>query len=101
MRMTQFIGHTDKVLEALQKMTEVGSVGDVVDLGGKVIYTMKKHLDEKGNLWREFIQYEIWSGGPMIFLGIKNEATGEVLGWDKVDRGIGEYVDPKKGEMFV
>lgn len=80
-RSTQFIGHTKEVGDFLRSCSIIRSVGTVTGMFDEEVSTLSDWSDSNDHVWREFIQYEPWSSGPMIFLGIKNLMTREIKGW--------------------
>lgn len=95
-RSTQFVGHTDSVDRFLQNCVRCEPIGVVDGMFGEHIHDLSVYVDVFGTEWREFVQDEPWSSGPMIFLGLKSES--HVLGWMQkrsekvmVDRESGQY----------
>lgn len=97
-RTTQFIGHTNSVYAYLDKCQKCEQAGVVEGMFGEIAYNLFVYVDCFGTEWREFVQAEPWSSGPMIFLGLKSES--QVFGWTKKPSSK-EMVDRENGLYWV
>lgn len=101
-RSTQFIGHTADVAAFLETCEKLEKCGEVTGMFDEHVCDLHKYKDKYGNVWKERIQAEPWSSGPMIFLCIQGEFDGttQTKGWTVNSSLKGEY-DPVAGEYYV
>lgn len=102
--MVQFIGNTKEASDFLAKCKRGNPVESIYGFGHEVVCDLYEWIDESGKKWTEFVQYEIWSSGPMIFTALKSE-DDKVIGWKLLEtfysyRHNKEF-DEEKGEIYI
>lgn len=81
MRATNWVGHTPGVQEFLETDCHlIGEEGVVFGLGEWDCRPLLVWRCLDGIVWTEYVQYEYWDNGPVIFLGL-SDPIGNTLGW--------------------
>jgi hypothetical protein len=84
MRTTQFIGLPHRFQDFMQQnnLKWVCNLGHVTDMFGEEIPLNVYSSEETGKDYRETVQTEIWSSGPMIFTKLVDHQFGfDVVAW--------------------
>lgn len=97
-RSTQFIGHTNRVIDFLSTCERVEKIGEVTGMFDEPVADLHRYRDADGNLWDEVVEFEPWSSGPVIFLGIR--CGDRWMGWEPVSASH-EFVDYESGEFYM
>ena len=102
-RSTQFIGHTTEVSTFLKTCEKLEKCGEVAGMFGEHVYDLHKYKDSRGNVWKEKVQAEPWSSGPMIFLCIEKVSSEKQIqcGWKQDDSVRGQEFDYELGLFWV
>lgn len=102
MRTTQFIGHTDEVLNFLETCIKIKNIDTVYGMFDESIKDLYEYVDPSTNqTWEEFVQFCPWSSGPMIFLAIRNKQTGKIKGWKILKQSKYEFINYNEGTFYV
>lgn len=101
MRTTQFIGHTDEVLNFLKTCTKTKKINTAFGMFGEPVADLYEYIDATGQMWEEFLQFCPWSSGPMLFLAIRNKQTKKIKGWKPSHTAHCEFIDSAKGTFYV
>lgn len=108
-RTEQFIGLTKKGTQIFNKLLDEGWISKRIKIGEWAWtpgYIDGREIVTNDHIYREEIQCEPWSSGPMYFtrIGIFNKQTGKKIGtvadWIE-DRNVTAEVDYENGRFFV
>ncbi len=66
------------------------------------VHDLRIFKDKEGNSWEEFVQFEPWSSGPMIFLGLRRCNDHSIfIGWKESEHPTPQEFDRSSGTMYV
>jgi len=86
----QIMGMPDEAYSFISRLDQVGELS-FVPYYHKNGYACRIYSDSNGTRYIEYEQSCPWVSGPMLFLGLKNEKTGEIL-FSWTQEAMDEYV---------
>lgn len=98
---TKFVGHTERVKNILRdpKMIPLRVIDVVTGVFDEPVYELQEYTDGEIT-YVEFVQAVIYNGGQLIFTGIRNVDTGEIIGWELSDKCFDKEFDYTLGLIY-